>query len=67
MKKKTDQLLTEYDFSNGIRGKYTRRFQAGTNLVVLAPDVIKIFPDSNSVNDALRALAKIAHRKRTAV
>lgn len=57
-------LLDEYDFSNGIRGKYVKRLAAGSNIVVLSPDVAEIFPDSDSVNEALRTLAKLV-RKRT--
>jgi hypothetical protein len=64
-KKKTDtSLLAEYDFSKGTRGKYAKRFAAGSNVVVLAPDVLKLFPDSESVNETLRAVAKIAQRSR---
>jgi hypothetical protein len=50
-------LLPEYDFSSAVRGKYAGRFAAGTNLVKLEPDVAKVFPDSASVNRALRRLA----------
>jgi len=57
-------MLTEYDFSRGVRGKYARRFKAGTNVVVLAPDVARLFRDSKSVNRALRALSRIAARQR---
>ena len=53
-------MRPEYDFSNGIRGKYAKRFEEGTNIVVLAPEVAEIFPDSASVNDALMALVNIA-------
>lgn len=56
-------LLREYDFSKGVRGKYAERYAEGTNIVVLAPDVAKVFPDSDSVNDALRVLIKIAQQK----
>ena len=55
-------LLDEYDFSQGVRGKYATRYAAGTNIVILAPDVAELFPDSQSVNEALRALAKIARQ-----
>lgn len=58
--KRDPDLLAEYDFSKGVRGKYAERFAAGTNVVVLAPDVAAAFPDSESVNEALRALLKIA-------
>lgn len=60
MKKTSNHdVLPEYDFSKGIRGKYAKRFAEGTNIIVLAPDVAKIFPNSNSVNETLRAVAKI--------
>ncbi|MHC4062888.1 MAG: hypothetical protein ACYSUI_00085 [Planctomycetota bacterium] len=55
-------ILCEYDFSRARRGKYDRRYARGTNLVALAPDVAKVFPDSQSVNEALRALARIGRR-----
>ena len=50
-------MLEEYDFSKGIRGKYAKRYAEGTNVVVIEPDVAKIFPDHDSVNQALRSLA----------
>jgi len=53
------EMLDEYDFSNGVRGKYVDRFAKGCNVIVLDPDVAQIFPDSESVNQALRALAEI--------
>jgi hypothetical protein len=52
-------LLEEYDFSKGVRGKYAKRYREGTNLVRLDDDVAAMFPSAKSVNDALRALAKI--------
>lgn len=54
------ETQTEYDFSQGVRGKYAQRYAEGTNLVVLSPDVAEAFPDSASVNRALRALIEIA-------
>jgi hypothetical protein len=48
------------DFSKGVRGKYYDRMQQGTNLVLIAPDLLDTFPDSESVNEALRALKKLA-------
>lgn len=53
-------LLDEYDFSKGVRGKYARRYAEGTNVVVLAPDVAAVFKNSESVNEALRAFMKMA-------
>ncbi|MDQ2829010.1 MAG: hypothetical protein M3Y74_08165 [Chloroflexota bacterium] len=55
-------MLDEYNFSSGVRGKYAERYAAGSNIVVLAPDVAPMFPDSDAVNDALRALIKIAQQ-----
>ncbi len=52
-------MLDEYDFSNGIRGKYVERLHKGSNLVKLDEDVAAIFPTEKAVNDALRSLAKI--------
>ena len=47
-------MLEEYDFSNGVRGKYAKRYAEGTNVVLIDPDVAEFFPDHDSVNDALR-------------
>jgi len=58
-----DELREEYDLSQlrgGVRGKYAERYKAGTNLVLLEPDVAEAFPDDQSVNEALRLLMKIA-------
>ena len=57
-------MLKGYDFTGGVRGKYVRRYAAGTNVVVLEPDVAKVFRDSRSVNQALRALTVIARQQR---
>lgn len=59
MKTETDDLKAEYDFSQGVRGKYVSRLAEGANIVVLDSDVASVFPDSASVNEALRALASI--------
>lgn len=55
-------MQPEYDFSAGVRGKYADRYRKGTNVVLLDPDVAAAFPDSTSVNQALRALLAIAKR-----
>ena len=55
-----DTMRSEYDFSKGVRGVTAKRHGAGSNIIVLAPDVAKVFPDSESVNDALRVLARLA-------
>ena len=52
-------LLEEYDFSKGVRGKYTKCYAEGTNVVVLDPDVAACFPDHQVVNDFLRSLIPI--------
>lgn len=58
-------MRPEYDFSGGVRGKYADRYRKGTNVVLLDPEVAAAFPDSTSVNDALRALLAIAKRTET--
>jgi hypothetical protein len=61
--KETDELRPEYDLSKlkrGVRGKYYERARAGTNLVLIEPDLTDVFPDTDSVNRALRLLADTA-------
>ena len=61
-----DDLRPEYDLSKlkgGVRGKHAKRFQQGTNLVLLSPDVARYFPDERSVNTVLRSLVGIAKTK----
>jgi hypothetical protein len=53
------EMLEEYDFTKGVRGRYTERFGNCANVVVLDPDVAEVFTDSESVNQALRALTEI--------
>jgi hypothetical protein len=55
-----DDMLPEYDFRGGVRGKYARDYGRNRNLRVLAPDLLTTFPDSESVNEALRTLVRIA-------
>ena len=52
--------VPDIDFSGGVRGKYAARFAEGANIVVLSPDVAKIVPDSQSVNEALRTFVRIS-------
>jgi hypothetical protein len=61
-KRSTDEMRAEYDFSGGVRGKYVDRYRRGTNVVLLDPALADAFPDSKSVNDALRALLAVATR-----
>ena len=56
-------MLDEYDFTHGVRGKYLDQYRSGTNVVLLDPDVADVFPDSASVNEALRLLIKLAHTR----
>lgn len=64
--KAPDELCQEYDFASmtgGVRGKYTDRYQQGVNIVKLDDDVSVMFPDAKAVNDALRALIRLARNK----
>jgi hypothetical protein len=58
-----DDLEPEYDFSGVVRGKYYQRYQEGTNVVLLDPDVAQAFKDSESVNRALRLLLDLARHE----
>jgi hypothetical protein len=58
------EMQSEYDFSRGVRGKHFRRYHRGTNVVVLEPDVAKVFFNAETVNDSLRALAGIIRRQK---
>jgi hypothetical protein len=61
--KHADDMRKQYDLSKlpgGVRGKYYRRATAGTNLVLIEPDLSTVFPDSEAVNRALRVLAEAA-------
>jgi hypothetical protein len=69
MKRRRDELRPEYDLARlkgGVRGKYYQRAAAGTNLVLLEPDVARAFPDSDAVNRALRLLQKAINTRRKA-
>ncbi|MFI5403265.1 MAG: hypothetical protein ACHQ1G_10030 [Planctomycetota bacterium] len=63
-KRPNGTLRAEYDFSGGVRGKHAARYARGTNVVVLDADVARLFPDSTAVNRALRAIARVAPRRR---
>lgn len=62
----SDEMRPEYDFSGGVRGKYAARYAEGSNVVVVDPDLADVFPNSESVNRALRALAEIIRAERRA-
>lgn len=51
------EMAPEYDFTKGVRGKYSHRYAEGSNIVVLPPDLVKHFPTSASVHEALRQVA----------
>ena len=63
----TDELRPEYDFrqmSGGVRGKYAEAYRGGTNLVRLDPDVAEAFSTDSAVNEALRAILRVAPKGR---
>jgi hypothetical protein len=63
--KTSDELRPEYnrkDLGTGIRGKYLAEYRKGTNLVLLSPDVAKVFSTEEEVNQALRALISLAEK-----
>ncbi len=57
-----NEMLPEYDFRGGRRGKYAKRYARGTNVVVLDPDVAQVFKDSETVNRTLRVLADLIRK-----
>jgi len=68
MKRKSDQnqpeddrdtMRPEYDFSGAVRGATFKRYAEGSNAVLIDPDVLDVFPDADSVNEVLRALAPV--------
>lgn len=59
-----DTMRAEYDFSTARRGVTFRRYLEGSNIAVIDPEVLDVFPDSASVNEALNALAPVLRRQR---
>ena len=59
-----DTMRKEYDFSGAVRGVTAARYVQGTNMVVIDPDVLDVFPDALAVNEALRALAPVLRERR---
>ena len=58
-----DEMRPEYDFASmkgGVRGKYVRRLRSETNLVLIEPDLAKVFPTEEAVNEALRIVLRMA-------
>lgn len=66
-KKRSDELRPEYDFTKlrGVRGKYLDEYRAGTNVVLLDPDVASVFQSPKDVNAALRSLISVARAVKT--
>ena len=61
----SEELRPEYkreDLGEGVRGKYFEDYSKGTNLVLLSPEVAKVFPTAEAVNDALRSLINLAEK-----
>lgn len=62
-KKTTEDLLPEYDLAEllkgGVKGKYARQYHAGTNLVLIEPDIRSQFRTGKEVNDALRLVIEL--------
>jgi hypothetical protein len=65
LREKNNEMLPEYDFSQGVRGRYARRYGRRTNMVMLEPDVAKAFPNAEAVNSSLRSLAEIIRRRKS--
>ena len=66
MKRDKDTMRGEYPenlIKSGVRGKYAKRYREGTNVVLIDPDLHKLFPNSDAVN---RALREYVSKKRTA-
>lgn len=61
--KNDPDMMEEYDFSKGIRGKYAKKYAEGTNVVLIDPDVAEFFPDQDTVNHALRSLIGIIKKR----
>ena len=66
-RKTINGMRSEYDFASmkgGVRGKYAKRYRAGTNLILLDPELAKAFPTEAAVNGALRALLRLTESVR---
>ena len=62
---KDRDILDEYDFSGGQRGKYAKQYHRETNIVVLDPGVAETFPNSEAVNQALRSITVLKEHKQS--
>jgi hypothetical protein len=61
-----DDMRPEYDLHGGVRGRFFNEYRKGNNIVLLDSDVASVFPDSTTVNQALRLLIQLAERKAVA-
>lgn len=59
----SDEMLPEYDFSGGVRGKYAKEYHQSVNVVTLEDDVAEHFPNAEAVNRALRTLLVLQGKK----
>ena len=59
-----NEMRKEYGnvLKGGVRGKYLKKYKEGTNLVLIAPDLAKLFKTEDDVNNALRLLARVAKK-----
>ena len=62
-----DTMRPEYDFSHAVRGVTAERYREGTNVILLDPDVIAVFPNSTAVNEALRTFARLVKPRRSSL
>ena len=60
-------MRAEYDFSKGARGKHAAQYAAGTNVVVIEPDVSIEFPTAEEVNETLRAVVQLLQRRKKTI
>ncbi len=58
-----DAMRSEYDLRGGVRGRFLKEYERGTNIVLLEPDVASVFHDSATVNEALRLLIQVAEKQ----
>lgn len=65
-KDERDTMRPEYDFSAAVRGVTAAKYAQGANIVVIDPEVLDVFPDGATVNEALRALAPVLRHRRRA-
>jgi hypothetical protein len=63
-RRNADEIPAEIDFSGAVRNPYAARYATGSNIVMLEPDVAALFPNSASVNEALRSLARVVEARK---